>query len=253
MKTGGTATKALLTLFGFATACDFDGAFNRYCENNPHCQADAGPTLEVGAEVGLEVGAEVGLEVGAEVGAEVGQISEVNDAELKPLIPPPKNCTSPNDCSSPDEFCHPINHVCMKTCNSLTDCQPWPWLGSCSDTPGGPTHGPKVCSCTFQSCNNYSNLLTCNPSGGLCERVCGTDQDCSGFQPPRICDLPTGLCQPIPRTCSGNTDCPPAQPRCDPASSLCTRCVSPADCAGRPDGSSQCSPAGICVGPQPGN
>jgi hypothetical protein len=82
--------------------------------------------------------------------------------------------------------------------------------------------------------------FTCNPSGGLCERVCGNDQDCLGYQPPRTCDLPTGLCKPIPQTCSVSTDCPSMQPRCDPTSLVCTGCVSSADCAGRSDGLLQC-------------
>lgn len=228
MKTSGMATKAMLALLGFASSCNFDSAFKRYCDNNPRCQADAGPTLEV------------------------GQGSEVKDAELPPSIPSPKNCASPNDCSAPDEFCHPLSQVCMKTCNAPTDCPPW--LGGCSDPRGGPLRGQKVCSCTAQSCNNFATLFTCNPSDGLCERICGTDQDCSGFQPARTCDQQRGWCLPIPQTCAGSADClSAAQPRCDFVSLLCAGCASSADCAGRPDGLSQCTPAGNCVGPQPGN
>ena len=253
MKIDGIAARVMLALFGLAS-CNFDAALKRYCDNNPNCHADAGPTLEVGFELGLEVEPEVGLEVGPEagleVGLEVGQGGEVSDAEFLSPIPPPKNCTSSNDCSSPDEFCSPLGQVCVKTCNGPADCPPW--LGSCSDTRGGPTRGPKVCSCTFQSCNNYSNVFTCNPSAGLCERACGNDQDCSGF-PPRICDLPTGLCKAVPQTCSVSSDCPSEQPRCDATSLVCSGCLSSTDCTGRSDGFSQCSQSGSCVGPPPGN
>ena len=165
-------------------------------------------------------------------------------------IPPPKNCASPNDCSFSDEFCHPTNQVCMKTCNGASDCPPW--LGNCSDNRGGSRSGPKVCSCTAQRCNDYATNFTCNPIDGLCERICGSDQDCSGFQPPRFCDQQYGFCVPVPKSCSVSADCPPAQPRCDTVMLLCAGCFSSADCAGRPDGASQCSPSGGCIGPQSG-
>jgi hypothetical protein len=42
MKTGGIPTKTMLALLGVAS-CNFDAAFKRYCDNNPRCQADAGP------------------------------------------------------------------------------------------------------------------------------------------------------------------------------------------------------------------
>jgi hypothetical protein len=243
MKTGGIATKAMFALFGLAS-CNFDAAFNRYCDNNPRCQSDAGPIADMGPDVGQDVV--------PDFVPDVGPGSEVNDAASQPAISPPKTCASLTDCSASDEVCHPISQVCVKTCNGPTDCPAW--LGSCSDIRGGPTtRGPKVCSCTFQSCNNYSSNFTCNPSGGLCERACGNDQDCLGALPPRTCDLPTGLCVPIAQTCSVSSDCPPMQPRCDPTSLVCTECVSSTDCAGRSDGGSlQCGPAGGCVGPQSG-
>ena len=235
MKTGRIATRAMLALFGLAS-CNFDAAFKRYCENNPRCQADAAPTLEVGLDVGLDVG------------LEAGQGSEVNDAESRPAIPPPKSCASPNDCSNADEFCHPQSQVCLRTCNGPSDCPTW--LGSCLDISGGPTRGKKVCSCTALSCNSYGRFV-CD-SDGQCKPICSIDQDCSGFLQSRTCDPSTGLCKVIPQTCSVSADCPLMQPRCDATSLVCSGCLSSADCAGRPDSSLQCGPSGGCVGPQSG-
>jgi len=244
MKTGRMATKAMLALLGLAS-CNFDAAFKRYCDNNPHCQADAGSASDVGPDIGPDAGLEVGPDAGPD--------SAVNDAEFWPAIPSPKPCASSSDCSGPDEVCHPFSQVCVRTCNSLADCQPWPWLGSCSDPRGGgPSRGQKICSCTALSCNSYASGFVCD-SDGSCKPICKSDQDCLGFPLPRACDLPTGLCKLIPQPCSVSTDCPPMQPRCDPTSLVCTGCVSSADCAGRPDGVSlQCGPTGGCVGPQSG-
>jgi hypothetical protein len=51
-------------------------------------------------------------------------------------------------------------------------------------------------------------------------------------------------------TCLSNADCPSAaQARCDPTNSRCVGCIQPADCAGRLDGLTQCSPGGACTGP----
>jgi hypothetical protein len=237
MKTGGIASKAMLALFGLAS-CNFDAAFNRYCDHNPRCQADAGPVSDVGPDMGPDVG------------PDVGPSSEVNDVESWPIIFPPKTCASPNDCSGSNEVCHPLSQVCVKTCNGPTDCPAW--LGNCSDTRGGPTRGPKVCSCTALSCSSYASGFVCDSDGSSCKPACTTDQDCVGFPLPRTCDLPSGLCKVIPPPCSVSADCPPAQPRCDPTSLVCTACLSSSDCTGRTDGFLQCGPAGSCVGPQSG-
>ena len=246
MKTGGIASKAMLALFGLAS-CNFDAAFKRYCENNPRCQADAGPTSDVGPDLGPDL--DVGPDAAPDVAPDAVPGSEVNDVDSRPAISPPKTCASPNDCSGSNEVCNPISQVCVKTCNSPTDCPAW--LGSCSGASGGPMRGQNVCSCTALSCNSYPGFV-CD-SDGSCKPICKIDQDCLGFPLPRACDPPTGLCKPIPQACSLSSDCPPMQPRCDPSSLLCAGCISSDDCAGRSDGGSlQCGPAGGCVGPPSG-
>lgn len=240
MSIRGIAQGSVLVLLGLAS-CNFDAAFKRYCDNNPRCQADAGFAPEVGLETGLETGPEAGLEV--------ARGSEVNDVEPPWSIPLPKACTVPNDCSGTNEICHPISQVCVKTCNVPTDCPAW--LGSCSDSRGGPTRGPKVCSCTAASCNSYKGYV-CD-SDGSCKPICVSDQDCLGFPLQRTCDGTTGFCKPISQPCSVSADCPLMQPRCDPTSLVCSSCLSSADCAGRSDGGlGQCGSAGGCVGPQSG-
>jgi len=248
MKSSGIAT--MLSLLGLAS-CNFDAAFKRYCENNPRCQGDAGPKLEAAPASDVAPASDPWPTPDAPPTLEVGQGSEVNDADFRPPIPPPKNCSPPNVCSSTGEFCHPLSQICVKTCNFPSDCPRW--LDSCSDSRGGPPRGQKFCACSATSCNGYSGFV-CDPMDGLCKPICATDQDCSGGQVSRICDVPSGVCQTIPQTCSSNADCTsPAQPHCDPASLLCTRCVTSADCADRSDGGPlQCGPGGSCVGAMSG-
>jgi hypothetical protein len=247
MKSSKMAT--MLALFGLAS-CNFDDAFNRYCENNPRCHADAGPTSDAAPASDVAPTSDLRSTPDVAPTLEVGQGSEVNDAESRSTIPPPRNCSPPNGCSSTGEFCHPLSQICVKICNVSSDCPRW--LDSCSDTRSGSPRGQKFCSCTATSCNSYIGFV-CDSTDGLCKPICNTDQDCSGGQVPRTCDQMSGVCVPIPLTCSSNTDCTSQQPHCDPATLLCTRCVSAADCAGRTDGGAlQCGSGGTCVGPMPG-
>ena len=249
MKSSGIAT--MLSLFGLAS-CNFDAAFNRYCENNPRCQGDAGPKLETAPASDVAPMSDLRPTPDVAPTLEVGQGSDVNDAESRPPIPQPMTCSPPNRCSSAGEFCHPISQICVKTCNGPADCPPW--LVSCSDTLGGPPRGQKFCSCSATSCNSYAPGFVCDSTDGLCKPICTTDQDCSGGPVPRACDQMSGVCVPTPQTCSSNIDCTSqALPHCDPTTLLCTGCVTAADCAGRTDGgASQCGPGGYCVGPMPG-
>jgi hypothetical protein len=240
----------LLALLGLAASCNFDAAFKRYCEKNSQCLADAGSGPETGS---ASDAADAVVAVDA-VDAVVAV--DAVDAENSPRIPPPRTCGPSGECQNPKEVCHPFGQVCMMTCDTSADCPPW--LDNCvaiRDSSGGP-RTPKVCTCTSaQICNSYANsyttVFTCNPSDNLCERLCSSAQDyCAMFEPPRVCDQTSGRCQSSTSPCSSNTDCPSAsQPRCDPVNQRCTGCISPADCAGRPDGFTQCGPTGSCVGP----
>ena len=270
------ASGAMLTLLGFAVSCNFDAAFNRYCENNPQCRADSGTHTDAPqsgdggdaedappqwqADSGTPMDApqsvdgycENNPQCQADSGtvADAAQSGDGSDAEDAPPIPPPQNCSPSNPCADPSEVCHPFGQVCMMTCNTSADCPPW--LDTCTeihDPTNGAARTQKVCTCTRPHvCNGYANGFTCNFSDGLCERLCEGTQDCSGFQPPRVCDH-LG-CQIAAPTCFGNANCPSAdQPRCDPTSLRCIGCISSSDCADRTDGLTQCNAAGACVIP----
>ena len=250
-----------LALLGFVVSCNFDAAFKRYCENNPRCLPDSGIRPEAGtgpdSGSGLEAGtgpdSESGLEAGtgpeAGIGPEAGQSFDVNVVDATQFIPTPKNCGPSTPCVGPREVCHPFGQVCMQTCTSSADCPPW--LDTCAEIPDskGPGHASKVCNCTSgQVCNNYASGFTCNPSDNLCEPLCASPQDCSGFQPARTCVQKIGVCLSTSPPCFSSAECPSAaQPRCDPVSSRCVGCLMPSDCAGRPDSLTQCSSDGSCV------
>ena len=232
----------LLAVPALLASCNFDEAIKRYCDNNPQCFADSGAASEVPAQAAEDV-----------LTGQDGLIGQ-DDAETpgSPSIPPPANCGFGNNCSNPNEFCHPVARVCMQICKAPTDCPSY--LDQCTDVVdprSGSVVGPKVCSCSgLQACSSHGAGFVCNPPEMLCERPCATDQDCSGFQQARVCNQQTGWCQGAPPSCSANSDCPSAaQPRCDPMSQRCTGCKLGTDCAGRPDGFTQCSPTGSCVSP----
>jgi hypothetical protein len=213
-----------VSLLVLTTACNFDEAFRRYCENNPQC--DGGTTRPSDGSAAREV-------------------------VSGPPIPPPRNCGPYNPCPYPGEVCHPFGLVCLQSCTSAADCPPW--LDTCTEIrdPNGTVWTPKVCTCTrAQVCADYQDGFTCNSLDGLCERLCATTPDCYGFQGPRVCDQLYGLCLLSSAICRSNADCPTAiQPRCDPVILRCAGCATFYDCAGRPDGRTVCGSNGTCAAP----
>jgi hypothetical protein len=262
-----------LAMLGLGGSCNFDSAFQRYCENNPRCLADAasGPAAgpEVGPEAKPDAEPELGPQVEPDAEAEPGPEAEP-DAGPGPgldvgpsrnpgrdggpdglmAIRPPRSCSSPTDCNGLNEICHPFGQVCMTTCRTSTDCPPW--LDACAEIsdPSGARRSPKVCGCTpWSSCDSYVPGFRCNPADNLCEPPCHTTFDCSVFQQPRVCNPDTNFCSPT-QSCLSDADCySAAQPHCDLTLSSCVGCVSAADCSGRVDGLSECSPNGSCVRP----
>jgi hypothetical protein len=162
----------------------------------------------------------------------------------------PKSCGRNDDCG-PDQICHPLGQVCMKTCNDKADCPQW--LDTCAEIrdPNGGGRTPRVCQCSSATvCNSIGGDFTCHPTDNLCERLCSRAEDCGMFQPPRLCEPVSGLCLNPGSSCASNLNCPsPAEPRCDLASRRCMGCLGSVDCASRPDGLTQCSPDGSCVPP----
>jgi hypothetical protein len=164
-------------------------------------------------------------------------------------IPPPINCNSAADCPESESFCHPWGHVCLKVCNSRTDCPSY--LDQCAELQNPGVTTPKVCTCSDQViCSNFALGYACNVTDGLCERQCRGPEECSGFQPARYCERGLNLCLAKTQTCYLASDCTSdGRPRCDPVSHVCIGCGSNDDCMGRPNGRTRCSSDGACVPP----
>jgi hypothetical protein len=263
---GSFGLGAMLATLALGGACNFDSAFQRYCQNNPHCQADAATGPEAGPEAAWDTGPEADPEAGPEAGPEVGpEVEPDSEIEVGPPwgpgrdggpegqgpIRPPKSCGPSFYCTGPYEICHPFGQVCMTPCRTSADCPSW--LDTCEAIidPGGAVLTSKVCQCSSSdSCDSYASGFQCNPADNLCEPRCHNNSpDCSAFQPPRVCDQFSNFCSPLV-PCSSNTDClSPAQPRCDAVYLRCVKCVFPADCGGRVDGLTECSSTGSCVSP----
>jgi hypothetical protein len=227
-------TLALSWLILLGGCFDFDAAHSRYCQNNPQCYSDASATPDTFLDVHIALDAERDAQ-----------------SDLPANIAPPQNCSLSMPCPGQNEICHPFGYVCLQLCNSSADCPPW--LNTCTEIadPYGFIYTPKVCTCNnAQICDSHSSGFACNPLDSLCEKECASTSDCSGFQPPRLCDALIGVCLASIQTCYVNSNCPsPTQPRCDPISGQCVSCSSSDDCAGRGDGFVNCNKGGACVAP----
>lgn len=229
-------TWGLWAVSAVALSCNFDAAFERYCENNPECRKDAA----------------IGPEAGPESGPETSPNRDAGGVEKPRTIPEPKVCGRNNEgCDSRNEVCHPFGQVCMRKCETAADCPAW--LDTCVEIrdPNGQVRTDRVCTCSSsQVCNSYDTNFLCHPSDNLCEPLCANDDNCSRYQPTRFCDRLTSLCVRKVSLCDGNWDCPSAaQPHCDPVSQRCTGCVDDSDCSERTDGLGQCGSTGTCVAP----
>jgi hypothetical protein len=136
-----------------AAACNFDAAFDRYCESNPLCKPDSGAALS---------------DAGSSDGSRAG------------TWPMPRNCT---DCQS-DEICNPFGKVCMRTCTSAADCLVGEDSCIALLDPGGNPLPQKTCTCTASSCGGGAQ---CSQVDNLCEERCSSNADCNFFHPPRMC------------------------------------------------------------------
>jgi hypothetical protein len=216
----------LFGLFMAASSCDFETAFQRYCDESHNCP-------------------------------DAASSPDARDAASAPdLEPPPGDTTSLirscgpglGDCG-PADLC--INQICRKKCNEDEECPSELALNKCEDVqPRGPGGGPehiKVCKCTsWQECNSVASGFTCNKEDGLCVPRCIDKADCNIFAQPRVCDIASGECK---RPCKDNKECfDPDYSRCDPDTQLCKPCIEAADCYGRPDLKTQCL-SGSCIQP----
>ncbi len=123
-------------------------------------------------------------------------------------------CTADTDCGS-GSICHPVEKVCVQTCESAADCpdsaKNCEGLNQSTGTDGGTQTsdagvGQKICKCaTSVLCNGLTNpggSLVCNDETRVCVTKCGSDADCGSG---RTCDTASGQC----KAGSGGT-CTPA-------------------------------------------
>lgn len=235
----GACVRALAALVWLWPACNFDSAFARYCQNNPHCRFDAG-----GPETGRETGdsaPEIPPDVLPDAEPEVVADADVGGGGA-PSLQPPSSCRMAADCPGPNQVCDQGARICLTTCRSSADCPPG------NDTCVGGWRGVGVCMCTsLQACDAAASGFRCNPADKVCEPSCYVPNDCWAFNPPRVCDSYSGFCRP---PCDSNYECPTADlPHCDQGSGLCTGCIDATDCSDRMDGFTECGTTGSCMPP----
>lgn len=246
----GPAILAISAFLGMALSCNFDAAFNRYCENNPRCMADSGTGPDVTQNFDVNRDDVSMADVSTDdVSTDDASTDDASADDAMQYIPAPKSCGGHSNFCASNEVCNPYGQVCMQTCTTLNDCPKW--FDSCAEVHDN-KYPQKVCSCTSNdSCSSYAGAFLCNKLDGLCERSCAISQDCFAFEPIRTCDIKAALCQPSTLSCASGAGCvSAAQPRCDIAIGRCLGCILPSDCAGRPDGQTECSASGACVSPQ---
>ena len=194
----------------FLSACDFEGAFNRYCEGNPACPPDAGAkwtprSCEHPSDCreGNELCHPVGhvcvptCTSNSDCPAEQSSCAFVNDPDGQPSQQKVCTCQSAQSCASanPQNTCSFVDNVCEPLCSGDGDCAAF--------------RPDRVCDLASGVCLNQPSTCTSN-------------SECKDAK----------------------------QARCDPSSQRCTRCLSSADCAGRSDGRSDCDSHGSCTRPQ---
>ncbi len=228
-------------------ACDFNGAFSRYCHNNPRCVPDAGHGPE--ARPSPDVGPPLKPDVAPDLRSDLASALKPDLApDLRPDLAPDLGldlvadafamrvdswgmrpmgaCKSPADCTGPMETCHPTALFCVPTCRSASDCPAG--LDTCTEVrsqPGDSGPAPKICACSgSQACGQMAPNFRCNRTDKLCQPPCNDSADCSMFGQSRVCD-PYGL--------------------------SCVECVASTDCSNRSDGLTECDfLAGRCVKPR---
>jgi hypothetical protein len=216
-------------LIPILAACNFNAAFSRYCQNNPHCVPDAGRGPEVRPAPPPDLGPDLGRDVGLDLRPDLGP-DLIADAFVGPgradsgATRPPGSCTSPADCNVPMETCHPSILICMPTCRSPADCPSG--LDVCIEArgqPGDPNPPAKICACSgSQVCGQLGPNFRCNRLDNLCQSACYSTADCSFLRPSRLCDTFTNAC---------------------------VECVTSDDCLKRSDGRTECFPPGRCMPP----
>jgi hypothetical protein len=209
--------------------CDFDDAFQRYCDKNPKCAPDAGVQPPIDTSVQPPIDTSVASPDVPKAGPDGGDVSRFGDGGPGPGGPPPPPIycdvnLGPGSCGAdwPGYICS-LGGFCLKTCASSADCRATqPYNPKCVPFP--PLQGVNVCACAGNSCALKDSTLVCSDSDFICMRRCYADSDCRGgpsFAARRICNLTTQVCSI--NWCAVDEDCKNINPalRCDQASMTC--------------------------------
>jgi hypothetical protein len=164
-----------------------------------------------------------------------------------------RTCRGAADCDPDREFCSQ-DGVCVTISSCAVDTVDVTACGPSSAAcvrmfdPGANVIR-SVCACSDRGCRPN----VCHTEDNICEPPCNlppdfADCDRLGFVQHRVCDRRSNRCV-VPK-CQNNFDCAnPARPRCDYFARSCGPCLNVGDCAGRPDGLTECSSTGACVRP----
>lgn len=96
-----------------------------------------------------------------------------------------KSCTADEFCDE-DSVCHPLAKVCVKACESATDCPSS--AKSCTGVSGTRT----FCQCQSTDLCDGGDDVICTDEEKICAPKCTSDVDCSMN---RRCDKATGNCR----------------------------------------------------------
>ncbi|MDY7228730.1 hypothetical protein [Hyalangium rubrum] len=99
------------------------------------------------------------------------------------------SCTTDEACSD-DSLCHPLAKVCVKSCESATDCPSS--AKSCSGVSTASGSERKFCECqSTELCGDDEDVI-CTDEEKICAPKCTNDVDCTAG---RRCDTSTGNCR----------------------------------------------------------
>ena len=213
---------SIVVMLGLGGSCNFDSAFQRYCEGNPRCRADAASGPETRPEPGPEAGPEAVPEAGPEAEPEpdAGPDAEPEagpEAEEEPL-------PEPGPEAEPD----------ASTDLPFDVGSSWPFRDGGADGPWSMRpQVPRPCSSGPYDC--ASNEI-CHPIGQVCMTTCQTSSDCPGWLDncSEIVDWAGNVLSPKVCQCTGSFSCDSYAPgfRCNPPDNLCEPpCRNNGDCS----------------------
>jgi hypothetical protein len=239
----------VLLLAMLAASCNFDAAFQSYCDGSGLCSESA-PGGSGGSAGSIEAAGSGGGGSGGDGGGGGGGSGGDETAWSAPQF-----CDRKTPC--PDGLvCNSYQHECAKPCEANAECRfPEQWCKTWGS--GGFT--VKGCSCANDlDCKaGFPDTSTfCHPYTLRCERPCVRDADCERADGRPFCYKPSETGPGACVGCLSHGDCPVETPICNLESPFdsdfqCRGCFSDDDCRrALLDGRTHCNKlTSICVMP----